>query len=92
MRPALARLTSPGKPDVAIGVPSARTLAPRLSAEIGLSFGQLRRQARPLAALFHLTGGAAAMSVALDLCYGSPSALIAMFKRALGSIPGRYFA
>jgi AraC-like DNA-binding protein len=30
-------------------------------------------------------------SVALDLGYETPSAFIAMFRRALGTTPGRYF-
>jgi AraC-like DNA-binding protein len=31
-------------------------------------------------------------TVALDLGYDSPSAFIAVFKRALGMTPGQYFA
>jgi AraC-like DNA-binding protein len=30
-------------------------------------------------------------TVALDLGYNSPSAFIAMFKKALGKTPGQYF-
>lgn len=70
---------------------SARTLARRFKAETGLSFAAWRQQARLLAALVRLAGGAAVTAVALDLGYASPSAFIAMFKRALGSTPGRYF-
>jgi AraC-like DNA-binding protein len=37
-----------------------------------------------------LTEGRAVTSVALDLGYYSPSAFIAMFRRALGASPIRY--
>ena len=70
---------------------SARTLARRFQAETGLSFARWRQQARLLEALVRLAGGAAVTGVALDLGYESPSAFIAMFRRALGTTPGRYF-
>jgi AraC-like DNA-binding protein len=70
---------------------SARTLARLFQAETGMGFAQWRQQARLLAALPLLGGGAAVTSVALDLGYDSPSAFVAMFKRALGTTPGRYF-
>jgi len=70
---------------------SARTLARRFQAETGLSFGQWRQQARLLEALVRLAGGASVTAAAFDLGYDSPSAFIAMFRRALGATPGRYF-
>ncbi len=70
---------------------SARTLARRFQAETGLSFARWRQQARLLEALVRLAGGAAVTTVALDLGYDSPSAFIAMFRRALGTTPARYF-
>jgi AraC-like DNA-binding protein len=71
---------------------SARTLARRFQRETGLSFARWRQQARLFAALTRLAAGAPVTAVALDLGYDSPSAFIAMFRRALGTTPGRYFA
>lgn len=70
---------------------SARTLARLFAAETGLSFRQWRQQARLLDALRRLAEGQPVTTVALDLGYESPSAFIAMFKKALGVTPGRYF-
>ena len=47
---------------------------------------------RLLAALERLATGVSVTNVALDLGYDSPSAFIAMFRRALGSTPKRYFS
>jgi len=71
---------------------SSRTLARLFLRETGLTFGQWRQQARLLAALALLAEGTAVTTVALDLGYDSQSAFIAMFKKALGVTPGRYFA
>ena len=38
-----------------------------------------------------LAGGEAVTNVAMDVGYESPSAFIAMFKKVLGTTPGRYF-
>ncbi|NMC48764.1 MAG: helix-turn-helix transcriptional regulator [Desulfovibrio sp.] len=57
-----------------------------------MTFRIWRRQARLLAALRKLAAGEPVTAVALDLGYESQSAFIAMFKRALGVTPGRYFA
>jgi AraC-like DNA-binding protein/quercetin dioxygenase-like cupin family protein len=70
---------------------SARTLARRFQAETGLTFALWRQQARLLEALVRLAAGVPVTAVALDLGYDSPSAFIAMFRRALGTTPGRYF-
>ncbi|MEE8274655.1 MAG: helix-turn-helix domain-containing protein, partial [Alphaproteobacteria bacterium] len=48
--------------------------------------------ARLLAALTRLATGEPVTTVALDLGYDSPSAFIAMFRKALGETPGRYFS
>jgi AraC-like DNA-binding protein len=45
-----------------------------------------------LEALRRLASREPVTTVALDLGYDSPSAFIAMFKRALGLTPGQYFA
>ncbi len=70
---------------------SARTLARGFRRETGLGFGAWRQQARLLRALELLAEGQAVTQVALELGYAGPSAFIAMFRRALGSTPGRYF-
>jgi AraC-like DNA-binding protein len=59
---------------------------------MGLSFGKWRQQVRLLRALERLAAGAAVTEVAFDLGYDSPSAFVTMFRRALGTTPGRYFA
>jgi AraC-like DNA-binding protein/quercetin dioxygenase-like cupin family protein len=71
---------------------SGRTLARLFERETGLSFGAWRQQLRLLRALERLAAGDAVTAVALDLGYESPSAFIAMFRKALGVSPGRYFA
>ena len=71
---------------------SDRTLARLFLSETGLTFRQWRQQARLLDALPRLAAGQPVTTVALDLGYESPSAFIAMFKRALGETPGRYFS
>jgi AraC-like DNA-binding protein len=70
---------------------SPRTLARIFRSETGLSFGAWRQQLRLLRALERIGTGDAVTTVALELGYESPSAFIAMFKRALGVSPGRYF-
>ncbi len=70
---------------------SARTLARAFLTDTGLTFGQWRQQVRLLAALARLASGDSVTTVALDLGYASQSAFIAMFRRALGRTPGRYF-
>lgn len=71
---------------------SERTLARLFHAETGMSFGTWRQQVRLLAALARLARGESVTAVALDLGYASQSAFIAMFRRALGQTPGRYFS
>jgi len=70
---------------------SVRTLARLFPQQTGMSFGHWRQQARLMAALGRLADGEAVVSIALDLGYASQSAFIAMFKKALGTTPGRYF-
>ena len=71
---------------------SSRTLARLFIAETGLSFREWRQQVRLLSALTRLAEKQPVTTVALDLGYDSPSAFVAMFRRALGRTPGRYFA
>jgi AraC-like DNA-binding protein len=70
---------------------SARTLARLFRKETGLGFADWRQQARLLAAMARLAEGQPIMRIALDLGYDSASAFAAMFKRALGAPPSRYF-
>lgn len=71
---------------------SARTLARRFQSETSMTFGQWRQQARLLEALRRLANGDSVTAVALDLGYESQSAFIAMFRKALGKTPGKYFS
>ena len=70
---------------------STHTLARLFAAETAMSFRQWRQQVRLLDALRRLASGQPVTTVALDLGYESPSAFIAMFRKALGTTPGRYF-
>lgn len=70
---------------------SPRTLARLFQAETGMGFRAWRQQLRLLRALERLAAGEAVGTLALDLGYEGPSAFIAMFRRALGSTPARYF-
>ncbi|MFM0047806.1 AraC family transcriptional regulator [Paraburkholderia sediminicola] len=68
-----------------------RTLSRRFVAETGFSFAGWRQQARLLRALELLAEGKAVTVVALELGYDNVSAFIDMFRRSLGTTPGRYF-
>ena len=70
---------------------SARTLARLFVKESGMTFGEWRKQLRLLEAIDRLGQGQPVTRVALELGYQSSSAFIAMFGRALGRSPGRYF-
>jgi AraC-like DNA-binding protein len=71
---------------------SPRTLARLFLAETGMTFRQWQQQARLLDGLMRLAQGEPVTSVALEVGYENPSAFIAMFRRALGVTPGRYFS
>lgn len=71
---------------------SPRSLSRLFRVETGCSFGQWRQQARLARALERLAAGEAVASVADGLGYASVSAFVAMFRRAFGQSPGRYFA
>lgn len=70
---------------------SARTLARRFVAETGFTFGQWRQRARLMRALERLAAQQPVTQVAVELGYENVSAFIAMFRRAFGNTPGRYF-
>lgn len=69
---------------------SGRTLARLFRRETGMTFAGWRRRLRLLAAVSRLGAGESVTAVAYDLGYHSPSAFVAMFRRALGTSPGRY--
>ena len=68
-----------------------RTLARLFRFETGMSFRQWRQQLRILESLRRLGQKEQVSTIALELGYNSPSAFIAMFKKALGKTPGQYF-
>ena len=69
---------------------SARTLARLFEAEAGMGFRAWRQQVRLHEALARLSAGEAVTSVAYAVGYDSPSAFIAMFRKALGASPRAY--
>ncbi len=69
---------------------SERSLARLFLKQTGLTFGAWRQRLRLLAAVQRLAEGRAVTEVAYDLGYDSPSAFVAMFRRALGRTPGKY--
>ena len=70
---------------------SSRTLARLFVRETGLTFANWRQRLRLQAAVTRLGEGQSVTRVAYDLGYRSPSAFVAMFRRALGAPPLRYF-
>ena len=71
---------------------TARTLARLFRKHTGLSFAGWRQQARLQAAVARLAAGEPVTTVAFDLGYDSVSAFGAMFRRAMGVSPSRYFS
>ena len=68
-----------------------RTIERLFLTETELTFGQWRQQLRLLHAQRLLASGEPVTNVALAVGYESASAFIAMFKRALGVTPSRYY-
>ena len=71
---------------------SPRSLTRLCQAELGMSFAQWRQQAGLVHALEALARGASVAGVSDALGYATPSNFIAMFRRAFGESPARYFA
>ncbi len=71
---------------------SPRSLTRLCQAELGMGFAQWRQQAGLLYALECLARGESVAKVSDALGYATPSNFIAMFRRAFGESPGRYFA
>jgi AraC-like DNA-binding protein len=70
---------------------STRTMMRRFTTETGFSFTEWRQRARLMHALELLAVNTPVTTVALDLGYETSSAFIAMFRRAFGVTPTRYF-
>lgn len=70
---------------------SSRSLARLFQRETGMGFSAWRQQARLAEALTRLSTGRPVALVAADLGYASAAAFTAMFRRALGTTPSRYF-
>ncbi|MEI9851665.1 MAG: helix-turn-helix transcriptional regulator [Sphingomonas sp.] len=71
---------------------SERTLERLISRETGMSFGRWRQQLGVVLAVKWLAGGASIQEVAADLGYESVPSFVTMFRKALGTSPGRYMA
>ena len=71
---------------------SERTLERLISRETGMSFGRWRQQLGVVLAVKWLAGGASIKQVAADLGYESVPSFVTMFRKALGTSPGRYMA
>ena len=70
---------------------SPRTIERLFRAETKMTFAGWRERLRLLHALRLLAAEEAVTNVALELGYASPSAFIAMFRRAMGTTPSRYY-
>ena len=70
---------------------SKRTIERVFVEETGMTFAKWRQQLRLLHALQLLASGEKVTGAALDAGYDSPSAFTAMFRKQLGTTPGRYF-
>ena len=95
-RVAMRLLAEPGAAaslaDLVDGVgASARTIERIFVRETGLTFQKWRQRVRVLHGMELLASGANVTQVAIDLGYDSTSAFIAMFRREIGTTPGRYF-
>src|SRR5271156_5695695 len=71
---------------------SERSLARLISRETGMSFGRWRQQLSVMLAVKWLAGGGSIQQVAADLGYESMPSFVTMFKKTLGTSPGRYMA
>jgi AraC-like DNA-binding protein len=69
---------------------SARTLARRFEAELGMSLRSWRRRLRLFKAIELLGGGLGATQTAMELGYGSTSAFIYAFRTEMGRSPQSY--
>ena len=70
---------------------SKRTIERIFERETSLSLGKWRQQLRLLRSLELLAAGEKITTAALEAGYSTPSAFIAMFRKALGTTPRQYF-
>lgn len=68
-----------------------RTLSRLFLRETGMTFGEWRTRLRLLEAIDRLSQGQSVTRAAFDLGYQSLSAFISMFRKTLGTTPGRFF-
>ncbi|KPF95970.1 AraC family transcriptional regulator [Rhodopseudomonas sp. AAP120] len=71
---------------------SGRTLGRVISRETGMSFGRWRQQLGVMLAVQWLADGATIQQVSGDLGYESVTSFVTMFRKMLGTSPGRYMA
>ncbi|MGE7084013.1 AraC family transcriptional regulator [Achromobacter xylosoxidans] len=71
---------------------SERTLARLLMQQTGMSFGRWRQQLHLMLAVKWLSTGMSVQQVADDLGYESAGGFVTMFRKALGTSPGKYMA
>lgn len=71
---------------------SERTLLRTISRETGMSFGRWRQQLAVVLAVKWLASGLSIQQVAAGLGYESVPSFVTMFRKALGTSPGRYMA
>jgi AraC-like DNA-binding protein len=71
---------------------SERTLARLFQLELGMSFGEWRRQMRLAHAAALIARGMPMSQVAAELGYASQSAFSAMFRKTFGQSPSQFFA
>ncbi len=71
---------------------SSRSLERAVRHETGMSFGRWRQQLAVMLAVRWLAGGASIQQAAADLGYENPASFVTMFRKALGTPPGRYMA
>lgn len=69
-----------------------RTLTRLFLAETSMTFGQWKQHIRILKSLPLLAENEQVTTVAMEMGYDNPSAFIAVFKKALGKTPSKYFA
>lgn len=71
---------------------SGRTLERAIRNQTGLSFGRWRQQLSVMLAVKWLADGVSIQAVAANLGYESVPSFVTMFRKALGTSPGRYMA
>lgn len=71
---------------------STRTIERLIQRETGMGFARWRQQLGVVLAVKWMAGGATIQQVAADLGYESVPSFVTMFKKAVGTSPGRYMA